>query len=165
MIWWSERFIILLPMIGKLFSICFDVAGKFDIRRFVSINIFFMIWLETNFRSWKKKRTMLATRALKVRNASKSYLNRGTLRETLTRSLFSVFLFLLAFPSCKYVSFYKEIIIKITRKVWLILILVHMGDVTQFTELNTVKKHGRGVPRCSFRHDFWRKLNCVLAQP
>ena len=28
---------------------------------------------------------------------------------------------------------------KTTRKVWLILILVHMGYVTQFTQLNTVK--------------------------
>ena len=84
----------------------------------------------------------------------KAILIEVTLRETLTRSLFSVFLFLLAFPSCKYVSFYKEIMIKTTRKVWLILILVHMGYVTQFTELNTLKKHGRGVPRCSFHHDF-----------
>ena len=52
----------------------------------------------------------------------KAILIEVTLRESLTRSLFSVFLFLLAFPSCKYVSFYKEIMIKITRKVWLILI-------------------------------------------
>ena len=152
-------------MIRKLFSNCFDVAGKFDFRRFVSINIFFIIWLDTNCRSWKKRRTMLATTALKVRNASKSYLNRGNFTRNSYKVTVSVFLFLLAFPSCKYVSFYKEIMIKITRKVWLILILVHMGYVTQFTELNTVKKHGRGVPTCSFRHDFWPKLNCVLAQP
>ena len=152
-------------MIRKLFSSCFDVAGKFDIRRFVSINIFFIIWLDTYFRSWKKRRTMLPTTALKVRNASKSYLNRGNFtRNSYKVTVFQFSSFCLHFRHVN-MSFYKELMIKITRKVWLILILVHMGYVKQFTELNTVKKHGRGVPRCIIRHDFWRKLNCVLAQP
>ena len=75
----------------------------------------------------------------------KAILIEVTLRESLTRSLFSVFLFLLAFPSCKYVSFYKEIMIKITRKVWLILILVHMGYVTQFTELKNMAEEFQDV--------------------